>query len=314
MTWHGKLLTGMALNKHNIKKKPGKYRKQLEQTAIAGDITEQKHTKKKSAKHCEQLEEMLKERTRQLREADENLKIEVDIRKKAEKKLKDYRKQIRSLTSQMSLIEENEKRRIAAELHDCIGQPLALSKIKIGFLNKLKHSDETGKIIKEILCLIEEAIKETRTLTFELSPPILYESGLVPAVKWLIDQFRYRHGLNIILIDDGQDKPFDNNMRFFLFQAIRELLVNIAKHAQASKATIKMAGKNSKLHITIEDDGIGFSGPAVNCTGYGLFNIRERMKHINGVFEIRSRPGKGTRAALLVPFKLDKKLYKKELP
>ena len=133
-------------------------------------------------------------------------------------------------------------------------------------------------------------------------------------VKWLIDQFRDKHRLNIILIDDGLDKPFDNNMRFFLFQAIRELLVNIAKHAQTLKATIKMATKNSKLHITIEDDGIGFSGSAVNCTGYGLFNIRERMNHINGIFKIRSRPGRGTRAVLAVPFRLDKKLYKKELP
>ena len=269
---------------------------------------------KKLIKHCEQLEELVRERTRQLREADENLKIEVGIRRKAKKKLRDYRKQIQSLTSQMSLIAENEKRHIATELHDCIGQNLALSKIKLGLLHKSAHSDELKNIIKEILHLIEQTIKETRTLTFELSPPILYESGLVPAVKWLIDQFRDKHRLNIILIDDGLDKPFDNNMRFFLFQAIRELLVNIAKHAQTLKATIKMATKNSKLHITIEDDGIGFSGSAVNCTGYGLFNIRERMNHINGIFKIRSKPGRGTRAVLAVPFRLDKKLYKKELP
>lgn len=271
-------------------------------------------TEKKSTKHCEQLEKLIEERTLQLREANEKLNIEVDIRKKAEKKLIDYRKQVQSLTSQMSLIAENEKRHIATELHDCIGQHLALSKIKLGLLNKSAPSDEFKNITGEILHLIEQTIKETRTLTFELSPPILYESGLVPAVKWLIDQFRDRHGLNITLIDDGQDKPFDNNMRFFLFQAIRELLVNIAKHAETSKARIKMAGKNSKLHITIEDDGIGFSGPAVNCTGYGLFNIRERINHVNGIFEIKSGPGMGTKAALVVPFKFDKTLYKKELP
>ena len=244
---------------------------------------------------------------RQLQEANETLKVEVGARKQAEKKLLACRKQIQSLTSQMSLIEENEKKRIAAELHDCIGQTLALSKIKLGFLNKSTSSHETKKNVKEILCLIELAIKETRTLTFELSPPILYESGLDPAVKWLIDQFRDKHGLNINLIDDGQDKPFDNKIRFFLFQAVRELLLNIAKHAKASKVIIKMSRENSQLRITIEDNGIGFSKSAVNYSCYGLFNIRERMNHINGNFEIKSRPGKGTRVALVAPLKLEKK-------
>ena len=278
-----------------------------------GDITERKLTEKKLIQHCKQLEELLRERTRQLGETDENLKMEAGIRRKAEKKLTDCRKQIHSLTSRMSLIEEYEKKRIAAELHDCIGQTLALSKIKIGFLNKLDHSNETGKIIREILCLIEAAIKETRMLTFELSPPILYKSGFDPAVKWLIDQFRDRHGLDIALINDGRDKPFDKNICFLLFQAIRELLANIAKHAQASRVIIKMSRKNNRMYVTIEDNGIGFSEPAGNHTCYGLFNIRERINRINGKFEIKSSPGNGTRVSLVAPLKPGKKSYKKKL-
>ncbi|MBI4682893.1 MAG: PAS domain S-box protein [Nitrospirae bacterium] len=273
--------------------------------AFDRDITERKQSEEKLIKNHERLEDLIKERTRELLELNKNLKVEVGVRKQAEKKLLDYQKQLQLLTSQLSLIEENEKRRIATELHDCIGQTLALSKIKLGLLNKSASSPEIKNNIKEILHLIEQTIKETRTLTFELSPPILYELGLSQAIKWLIDQFREKHGLNIELIDDGLDKPFNNNTRFFLFQAIRELLVNIVKHAKATKATIIMSRDNGIFRIVIKDNGTGFSEPAVNYNGYGLFNIRERMNHINGQFEIKSIPGQGTRVTLAAPIMFD---------
>ncbi|HBH60799.1 MAG TPA: hypothetical protein DDX85_03460 [Nitrospiraceae bacterium] len=279
--------------------------------AIDRDITERKQVEEHLLKHQEQLEELVKERARELLEANKNLKVEVNVRKRAEKKLLDYQKQLQLLTSQLSLIEEHEKRRIATELHDCIGQTLALSKIKLGLLNKSAPSGELRKSIKEILSLIEQTIKETRTLTFELSPPILYELGLGQAIKWLIDQFRDKHGLSIELIDDGQEKPFDNNTRFFLFQAIRELLLNVVKHAQATKTNIILTGEGGNLRIIIEDNGIGFSKPLVNCDGYGLFNIRERMNHINGQFEVKSTSGRGARITLVAPFMCDNKLIKR---
>ncbi|RJR15349.1 MAG: PAS domain S-box protein [Nitrospiraceae bacterium] len=279
--------------------------------AIDRDITERKQVEENLLKHQEQLEELVKERARELLEANKNLKLEVNVRKTAERKLLDYQKQLQLLTSQLSLIEENEKRRIATELHDCIGQTLALSKIKLGLLNRAAPSEDLRKSIKEILHLIEQTIKETRTLTFELSPPILYELGLGQAIKWLIDQFREKHGLDVELIDDGQDKPFSNNTRFFIFQAIRELLVNIVKHAQATKASIIMKRDDGLLRIIIEDDGIGFSKPSLNYDGYGLFNIRERMNHINGRFEIKTVSGRGTRVTLVAPLMIDNKLIKR---
>jgi PAS domain S-box-containing protein len=258
---------------------------------IVRDITERRQAEAELIKHRGQLEDKVKKRTKELLDSNKNLKVEVRVRKQAEKKLLRYQNQLQLLTSQLSLIEENEKRRIASELHDGISQP----------------SPGLKKIIKEIRQLIEQTIKETRTLTFELSPPILYELGLSQAVQWLIDQFREKHGLKITFVDDGIDKPFDNSTRFILFQAVRELLVNIVKHAQASKVIIKMAGINRKLRITIEDDGIGFSKPAVNSSGYGLFNIRERMNHIKGNFEIKSIPGNGTGVTLDAPFMPGKK-------
>ena len=144
-------------------------------------------------------------------------------------------------------------------------------------------------------------------MTFELSPPILYELGLSQAFKWLIDQFREKHNLEIVLEDNEIKKPFDHNIRFFIFQAVRELLVNIVKHAKASNVKISVTSDDEKLCITLEDNGTGFPDYPANKSGYGLFNIRERMNHINGQFEIDSNPGGGTRVSLVVPFSADKK-------
>lgn len=270
------------------------------------DISDRKKTEQELLRYHERLEELIKENTDELLKANEYLEKEIKVRKKAEKKLLVHQKQLQSVASQMSLIEEREKRHIASELHDCVGQTLALAKIKLGLLNKLSTSEEMKNNVKEILQLIEQTITETRTLTFELSPPILYELGFDQAIKWLIDQFRQKHNIDVTLLNDGSIKPFDSNISFFLFQAVRELLVNIAKHSQTDRAKIAFTRCNNKLKISVTDKGIGFSDTSTVNSGYGLFNIRERMNHINGKFKIKSVPDHGTQVTLLAPFKLTK--------
>ncbi|RJQ43122.1 MAG: sensor histidine kinase, partial [Nitrospiraceae bacterium] len=262
-----------------------------------------------SKRQRDKLEDMIKERTLELLEANENLQVEIKVRKEAEKKLLRYQKQLQSLSSQIAIIEEREKRRIASELHDCIGQALALIKIKLGLLNKLSDASEFKNIMREILALTEQTIKETRTLTFELSPPILYELGLRQALQWLVDQFREKHGILIEFIKFEGDISVDNNIRFIIFQAVRELLINVVKHSQAKQVTVNLSKYDNGLKIIVEDNGTGFTLPSTAYSGYGLFNIRERMNHINGRFEIKSTPGVGTRITIITPLELLKEIH-----
>jgi len=154
--------------------------------------------------------------------------------------------------------------------------------------------------------LVAQAIKSTRSLTFELSPPVLYELGFEAAMKWLVRQTRERHGLSTKFIDDGQPKPLDNDVCVLLFQAVRELLVNVAKHAQAHNVEVSTRRVGNEIQVRVEDDGVGFDISRTSTQGYtrnefGLFSIRERLSHIGGYLNVESEPGQGARVTLVAP-------------
>lgn len=237
--------------------------------------------------------------------------LDVTKRKQAEEKVYVYQKQLRSLASRLSLIEERERHRIATDLHDHIGQTLALSKIKLGELQELLSSNNLVNAVEEIRYLIEQAINYTRSLTFDLSPPILYELSLEAAVEWLIEKFQKKHNIQVHFEKPRQCVPMDNEIRIFLFQSIRELLTNVAKHAQAHTATASIHKDNGNIRVSIEDDGIGFDASEINSfsldSNFGLFSIRERLSHIRGYLEVKSKPGHGCRITMVVPLKPEEK-------
>ncbi len=235
---------------------------------------------------------------------------DISEQKKAEEKIRSYQRQLRSLASDLSLAEERERRRIATMLHDHIGQTLAISKIKLGAL--LGRSDDADIInsLKELREHIDLAIQYVRSLTFELSPPILYELGLEAALEWLAEQVHEQHHIQYEFENDLQPKPISEEVRIFLFTAVRELLINVVKHAKASKVkiTVRRIGENVAIHVA--DDGIGFNASRMTYyldenKGFGLFSIRERLTHLGGQVEIRSQRGRGTRIVLLAPLKMD---------
>lgn len=231
---------------------------------------------------------------------------DISEQKKAAEKIQSYQKQLRSLASDLSLAEEKERRRIATMLHDHIGQILAASKIKLGELLQSASHDGLLEQLKVVREHVEQAIKYTRSLTFELSPPILYDLGLEAALEWLSEQIREQHGINCTFETDSNPKPVSDEIRIVLFSAIRELLVNVVKHAQAhiAKVTIRRINENIVVHVA--DDGIGFTVSKMNYyldenRGFGLFSIRERLRHLSGQMDIKSARGKGTRVTLTAP-------------
>ena len=178
-------------------------------------------------------------------------------------------------------------------MHDHIGQTLALCKIKLG---ALRESTPTNLIesLDEIRDLTEQIIRYTRSLTFELSPPILYDLGFEAAVEWLGEKIIKQHGIQFCFEDDKQSKPLDDEARILLFQAVRELLINIVKHAQAHNAKVSIRRDNDNIRINIEDDGVGFDTSKIDSslrTGcFGIFSIRERLKHLGGPLKLNPSP------------------------
>lgn len=233
----------------------------------------------------------------------------ISQRKKADEQLLAYQEQLQTLAAELSLGEERERRRIATGLHDRIGQTLALARLTLGRFGSSPTGAQDG--IKEVRELIEQAITDTRSLTFELSPPVLYELGLVPALEWLARKIQQDHSIPTRFHDDGQPKPLDEKFRVVLFQAVRELLFNVVKHAAASHAQVMTRRDADALRIIIEDDGKGFApnsnSPLDRMKAFGLFNIRERLEYLGGHMKIRSEPGLGTRITLMAPLQLENK-------
>jgi len=238
---------------------------------------------------------------------------DITERKEAERKLFEHQAQLKSLASQLTLTEERERRQIAVDLHDHVSQSLSFSKMKLEALRKSESSAHAKQALGEVCDQLGQAIDSTRSLTFDLSSPVLYELGLETAVAdWLKEQIEQKHGIKTEFVDDGQPKPLDDDIRALLFRDVRELLVNIVKHAHANKvkASIRKAGTN--IQVSIEDDGIGFdpaetASMAARRLEFGLFNIHERLEELGGHLEIDSAPGGGCNVTITAPLKDTKK-------
>lgn len=232
--------------------------------------------------------------------------IDITEEKNAYEKLRISQKQLRALAAELSISEERERRKIAGELHDRIGPSLSLVKIKLGELREDSFSTESDQIISHIEQLISQTIQDTRTLIFEISPPILQELGFTAAVNWLAEKISKEHNINVVVESKNKIASAMNDINIILYRAVRELLINIVKHSKARKATILIRRENNHLYLKIDDDGIGFKGTKRGgegdyLKGFGLFNIKESIIHHGGVFNIDSKPDFGTYAEIKVP-------------
>ncbi len=233
---------------------------------------------------------------------------DVTERKTAERVMLEYQNRLRTQASQLSLAEERERRRIATDLHDNVIQGLALSMIKLGLLRESSEGIDEA-LFGEVSETLNRAIDDMRNMTFDISSPTLYKLGLSAAVDELLDDMVCRqHSIDYEFADDEQKKPLDDDVAVLLFQSIRELFVNIIKHAEAQKVTVCIERVGESVCIIVSDDGVGFDVDHTDLTmhrtgGFGLFNIRERLDYIGGSIEIQSLPGQGSTFVLIAPLK-----------
>jgi len=231
-----------------------------------------------------------------------------EARDRAKEQVVVYQQQLRLLASQLSLGEERARRRIAAALHDQVGESLFVINMKLGALREnVIQSDHLGQL-EEIRELIGKLSRTTRSLTFDLAAPVLYELGLEAALEWLAENIHDKYDILIEFEHDDQPKPLDEDVQVCLFRAVHELLVNVAKHAQTRSAKVSMWREGNEVHIVAEDDGVGFNlsellTPKGRIRGFGLFNIRERLESFGGHAELESEQGHGTRVTLVQPLK-----------
>lgn len=216
-----------------------------------------------------------------------------------------HREQLRLLTSELCRTESRERRHIATELHDRIGQSLAAMSLRLGTLGEAVAGTASEGQLAEARKLLRQTIEDTRSLTFELSPPVLHQLGLGAAVEWLAEEMEEQHGLRVEVTSEGVTKPIHADLNDLLFKAVRELLLNVVKHSGARSARVGVHHEGGRLRLTVEDDGKGFDPGALpppdRKAGFGLFSIHERLTFAGGSFEITSKPGEGTLATLGAP-------------
>jgi PAS domain S-box-containing protein len=234
---------------------------------------------------------------------------DVTERKRADEKLRDYQKQLKALASELSIAEEQERRRIAVGVHDNLGQRLAMAKLNLQVLAESASQQDIRVAIESECETMNEILADVRALTFELSNPVLYEIGLEAAVKsWLENEIKGKTGLKYRFVSAGKHMKLNDDIKVVLFQAVRELLTNTVKHAGAENIKVDIDHRDAEVVVIVEDDGQGFDAsnlglPSGTRGGFGLFNIRERIEYMGGQIDVVSGPGKGARIVITVPVK-----------
>ncbi len=231
---------------------------------------------------------------------------DIGDQKEAEAKIRDYQEKLRSVALELSLTEERERRRLATDLHDNVGQILALAQIKLGGVRQSASNGQVGPL-DEVRQLIEQTIRYTRSLGFELSPPILYDLGFEAAVEWLAEQVQEQYGVQVKVAADRNPKPLHDEILILLFQLLRELVTNVVKLGRPNNVSVLIRRNRSTLAVEIENDGLEMDlGPESlmpSAGGLGLFGIRERLKYLGGSLDVEAIPGQGTKMILKVPLK-----------
>lgn len=228
----------------------------------------------------------------------DELRREIAERIETEEALKQSQAKLAVLAAERGLTEERERRRITLALQDQVVQKLALGKLK---LDQALIDGEIpwGSVVSELQGILDGSLRDLNELSANLSPGLLYEAGLKPALEGLGKELARQHGF-IFAVSGDETGSLGVDLRVTLFQITRELLINVVKHADASQAHVFIARDEASIWLEVVDDGVGLD-PSSFTEGFGLAYIRQRVKFLGGAFKILTAPGKGTRIIVRMP-------------
>jgi PAS domain S-box-containing protein len=220
------------------------------------------------------------------------------------------RERLSELTARLTQAHEEERRRVAYELHDEIGQSLTVVKMRLRMAeNALPDDAEQSKDkLGALSALVDETLQNVRSLSHELRPPLLDEMGWEPALAGLCDSLSQRTRLPVIFKHEGSKRRLAPDVELVAYRVVQEALTNIVRHANASQAVVSSALSEESLRITVEDDGVGFNIDYLDESetpdlGLGLLGMQERVDAVGGKLLIQSQPGEGTRVNVQLPSK-----------
>lgn len=262
--------------------------------SVGSDITALKKAEEQLKAVTAQLEQRVRERTAELSRTVLTLQDEVRRRTQAEEALRQRSEQLRNLASELTLAEQRERRRLAEVLHDNLQQLLVGAKLRLSMLDRQVDAAVVQKVVQDVQNLLDESIDCSRSLTGELSPPILHQGGLPAALEWLAAWMKQKHEMAVDLDVDQAADPTSEDMRVLLFQSTRELLFNAVKHAKVDNVRVHLKRNAGDVEVTVADEGAGFNPATImpqtgKAGGFGLFSIRERLDLLGGKLEIQLR-------------------------
>ena len=234
---------------------------------------------------------------------------DITLQKEAQSRLRDSQERLRSLSNQLSLVEDRQRRQLAEAIHDGLAQQLFGLRAIVTLLRYPEKLDDLQATVTRILAILDETMEEARTLAFELFPAELQEVGLEAALGWLANEFQARNGIRCSVSTETEGPELSEDLRAMAYQCVRELFNNVRKHAAASEVRVTINSVDRFMTVLVEDDGRGFEpsdeetagSRKLGHEGFGLFSIRERVRSVGGRMLVDSRPGGGCRVFLSFP-------------
>ena len=286
---------------------------------VVDDITTRQIAEMSLKRHAHELERKVNERTIELKQANEQLEYDLQLQKHNEEALREFQICRQKLLSELITAQETERKRIACELHDSIGQSLGATKFKVeGFVNSKKTllNEEDRSQLVDIVDKLKNVINEVRNIAMDIRPAMLDDLGVIATLQWFCREYAATYtGIKVNQILNVNEDDITQEMKVVIFRIVQEAMNNVTKHANASNIELELYWTSAGLKLCISDDGKGFdtaflfnkkidycrNGVNTQMCGFGLHSMCERAESTQGQFSVESIPEGGTSVRVIWP-------------